>query len=313
MLLIGIVPIKPLQAEVTLKRVGDRVDIELDSKPFTSFYFSSDVPKPFLHPLRSPSGVIVTRRYPMENDVPGETADHPWHRGLWFAHGDIQGVDFWREIAEGARYPLPVGRFVFRSLEELKSGETAGTLSAVFDLMGGNESSLGTLAETFTFHRWSGNNVVDVEIAISAGQGRCLKLGDTEEGSFAIRVAPGLRQDKGAILLNAQGAIGTENIWEKPSPWVDYSSEVEGQAVGIAIFDHPRNPKHPTLWHARGYGLFAANPFGEHDFSGNPTRDGGYTVAENETVTFRYRVVIHQGDVKAARVASLYEQYAAVR
>ena len=83
--------------------------------------------------------------------------------------------------------------------------------------------------------------------------------------------------------------------------------------MGIAIFDHPRNPKHPTLWHARGYGLFAANPFGEHDFSGNPTRDGGYTVAENETVTFRYRVVIHQGDAKAARVASLYEQYAAVR
>ena len=292
--------------QFTLTRQEGRVEILLDSKPFSSFHFDSGWPKPFLHPLRSPSGVVVTRGYPLVR-VRGESDDHDWHRGLWYAHGAIQGVDFWRE-GSGSGFPLPLGKIAFRSLDVMEGGERA-RLQATFDLVAAGNQVLGTLIESFQFETSSLYNIIDMEITILANRGQCLKMGDTEEGSLAIRVAGNLRQDRGATLLNAQGQVGTENIWGKSSSWVDYSGTIGGAPVGIAVFDHPGNPKHPTHWHARGYGLLAANPFGEHDFYGDPHRDGGITIGHDDALTFHYRVVIHEGDAETAGVARLYQEY----
>jgi hypothetical protein len=88
---------------------------------------------------------------------------------------------------------------------------------------------------------------------------------------------------------------------------VDYSGDIAGKSVGVAIFDHPANPKHPTYWHVRAYGLFAANVFGERDFYADPSRDGSLTLARGESLRFRYRVVIHAGDTANAGVAGRYE------
>ncbi len=289
---------------------GSRVDVEIDSRPFTSFYFGPNWPKPFLYPLRTPGGVIVTRGHPLER-VEGESDDHVWHRGLWWAHGDVQGIDFWREIVPEQRYPLPVGRIVFRSLDGLESGSETGTVAATFDLMAPGDRSIGTLVQRFEFGGTPQYNWIDAEITIAADRGQCLKLGDTEEGTFAIRVAGPLRETQGAVLQNANGLIGSKNIWGKAAAWVDYSGVVQGERVGVAVFDHPGNPKHPTHWHARGYGLLSANPFGEHDFYGDPARDGGVTVPLHEALTFRYRVIIHLGDVQSANLAELFRRFAA--
>ena len=298
-----------LFAQVTLHRIGTRVDVQIDAQPFTSFHFGSDWPKPFLHPLRSSSGQIVTRHYPMGQRL-GESEDHIWHRGLWFGHGDIQGVDFWREKShKKTRYPLPIGRIVFRRLPTLKNGNDTGEVSGEFDLIS-PQGILGSLILHFQFHRLGPHNTVDCWITLVADAGQCLKLGDTEEGTFAVRVAPELRQDRGGSLRNAEGLVGTEQIWGKPSPWVDYSAQIKGKSVGIAIFDHPSNPRHPTHWHARGYGLFSANPFGEHDFYGDPERDGGLTIPAGKQLQFRYRVIVHQGNAASASVESLYSNYA---
>ncbi len=298
-------------AEITAQRVGDKINIELDSRPFTSFHFGSNWPKPFLHPLRSPSGVVVTRGYPVE-EIAGESRDHRWHRGVFFGHGDIQGIDFWREIGpEKNRFPLPVGTVVLRALGPVQKQKDAAVVTAIFDLVPPGPHRLGRLRQSYRFHKLETHNAIDATMILTADAGQSLRMGDTEEGTFAIRVAPGLRQDKGAMLRNAEGLVGTENIWGKASRWVDYSGQVEGKMVGIAIFDHPSNPKHPTHWHARGYGLFSANPFGEHDFYGDPARDGGLTIAEGKTLTLRYRVVVHEGDGGSIDLESLYRNYAA--
>ena len=298
-------------AEVRAQRVGDKIDIELDSRHFTSFHFGSNWPKPFLHPLRSPSGVVVTRGFPVE-EIAGETRDHRWHRGLFFGHGDIQGIDFWREIGpEKHRFPLPVGTIVLRALGPTKKLEDAVVVTAIFDLLAPGQHRLGSLRQHYRFHKLGKHNAIDARITLTADAGQSLKMGDTEEGTFAIRVAPGLRQDKGATLRNAQGLVGTENIWGKASSWVDYSGRVGGKMVGIAIFDHPSNPKHPTHWHARGYGLFSANPFGEHDFYGDSSRDGSLTIEEGETLALRYRVVVHEEDGASIDLESLYRSYSA--
>ena len=153
------------------------------------------------------------------------------------------------------------------------------------------------------FSARGGSRVVDVRVTIRADQGVALKMGDTEEGSLALRLRDEFREDRGAVLSNSDGLIGTKNIWGKRAKWVDYSTVVGSDKVGVTIFDHPGNPKYPTYWHARGYALCAANPFGESDFLKDKTRDGSLAVPAGGSLTFRYRVLIHPGGVDSADTA----------
>ena len=146
--LLGLAP--PVQGgdlPVKLKRQGARIDVFIGGQPFTSYFFGAESPKPYLHPLRSARGTIVTRGFPMRKDIPGESTDHPHHRALFFAHGNINGIDFWSEseptkaaqTAKGVFYPsegLPKGRTVLRKLEQARSGRESGTIRALFDLVG---------------------------------------------------------------------------------------------------------------------------------------------------------------------------------
>ena len=307
---------------VAFIRHGDQVDVRIGGEPFASYYFNPDTPKPYLYPLRSPEGIIVTRGYPMVKDIPGESKDHPHHRGLFFAHGDINGVDFWGEAQFMEKAPvhvagktyatseeLPKGRTVFTRLEEAKGGPDSGTLRAVFSLLGPNGVVMGSETQEYTFRGDAKTRTIDCTFTIAADHGTPLKMGDTKEGTFAIRVVRNL-QEPAVKMLNSNGAVGEKNIWGKRADWVDYSGVVGGERVGIAIFDYPRNIKHPTYWHARGYGLFAVNPFGEHDFYGDPKRDGSVTIAAGDSLTLRYRVLIHDGDAAEAKIAEAYSQYA---
>ena len=110
-------------------------------------------------------------------------------------------------------------------------------------------------------------------------------------------------------MTNAAGQTGMALIWGHRSPWVDYSGTLDGRAVGIAIFDHPANSTYPTWWHARDYGLFAANPFGERDFTGDKTKDGSLTLAPGQSVRFRYQLFIHPGNTAQANVAAAYHAW----
>jgi len=302
---------------VKLIRHQDSVAVLVGGKPFTTYYFGSSSPKPYLHPLRSASGTVVTRGYPMRTDIAGESHDHPHHRALFFAHGNINGLDFWGEsaptkkdqTAHGVFYPtsgdLPLGRTVFRKLDKMEGS----TLRAEFDLVGPDKKAIGSEIQEYTFRGDADSRVIDCTITLVADKGVPVKIGDTKEGTFAIRVATAL-QEPNAKMLNSEGKVGEKEIWGKRANWVDYSGKVGGEELGIAIFDNPENIKHPTYWHARGYGLFAVNPFGEHDFYNDPKRDGGVTIATGKSLTLRYRVLIHQGDAAQAHVAEAYQTYA---
>jgi hypothetical protein len=153
---------------------------------------------------------------------------------------------------------------------------------------------------------------MDFEITLHASHGE-LTLGDTKEGSMAIRLAPTLRL-KGDVakghIVNSVGDRDGET-WGKRAAWCDYYGPLDGEITGVAIFDHPDNPKHPTWWHVRDYGLFAANPFGVHHFEEKPEGTGDITIADGESLTFRYRFYFHKGDEKQAKVARQYKEYTA--
>jgi hypothetical protein len=298
--------------QVAFKPGSGKIAVEIDGKPFTNYYYQWRQASPFLHPLSTTTGKTVTRGFPVER-VEGESNDHVWHHGLWYAHGDINGVDFWREPTgdpvQDKKAPLPFGRFVVKGEPKTAGVGKSGTITGEFDMAGPGNNVLGTLMESLTFSRQGTNNVIDVHVTLLADRGVPLKMGDTEEGSLGLRFADEFRQDRGATLANSQGLVTTEKIWGKRARWVDYSTTLKGEKVGVAILDHPKNPKHPTYWHARGYGLCAANPFGEHDFHNDKSRDGSITIPKDGKLEFRYRVVIHTGDAESAKVAELWAAY----
>ncbi len=300
---------------VELKRQGDHIDVLTGGKPFTTYYFGSESPKPYLHPLRSATGTIVTRGWPMVKSIPGESHDHPHHRAMFLAHGDINGVDFWGEgepsrasqTAHGQFYSseeLPKGRTVFRKLDEA----AGSAIRAEFDLVGPDGKVMGEETQEYAFSGDESTRTVDCAFTLTASHVP-LKMGDTKEGTFAIRVVKALEAPSGH-MLNSESKVGEKEIWGKRADWVDYSGTVAGEKLGIAIFDNPGNIKHPTYWHARAYGLFAVNPFGEHDFYNDPKRDGSVTIPAGQSLTLRYRVLIHYGDASEAKIADKYEEYA---
>ncbi|MGE5327442.1 MAG: PmoA family protein [Deltaproteobacteria bacterium] len=321
LLVAGAARVSAADEPVKLARHGSEIEIVVGGKPFTAFYFGPNSPKPYLHPLRTAQGTIVTRGFPMVANIPGESHDHPHHRGLYFAHGDINGVDFWGEQVQtrkqqttGGKYyanseELPKGRTVFRKLEKMESGPDSATLKADFDLVGPDGKVMATETQEYVFSGDSNTRTIDCAFTITANHGP-VKMGDTKEGTFAIRVAQELTGSK-VQMLNSNGKVGEKEIWGKRADWVDYSGTVAGEKLGIAIFDNPQNLRHPTTWHARDYGLFAVNPFGEHDFYNDPKRDGSYTIDPGKTLTFRYRVIIHHGDAAEAHIAEAYRSYTA--
>ncbi len=280
------------------------VAVMIHGKPFTAFHYEEKWDKPFLHPIRDIAGVEVSRGFPLEI-IEGESNDHTWHRGIIYGHGIINGVDFWREQGRDK-----TGRIVPKAPPKYSATGETGTIACDLDLLPPNGKSIGSLREEFTFSEQGTNRIIDVHITILADQGVAVKMGDTEDGGLGLRFKDEFRQDRGATLLNSDGLVGTENIWGKRAKWVDYSTTLAGKKVGVAMFDHPANPRYPTYWHARGYGLCAANPFGLHDFLGDDTKDGSMTIAEGEKAEFRYRVIVHQGDAEQANVEQLYAAYA---
>ena len=315
LLIVALASALPLTAQVNLIRKDTQIDIVVDGKPFSTLFYGPETHKPYMHPLRSADGKVVTRGYPML-DIPGEPHDHPHHRGLWFTHGDVNGIDFWSpETGKGPNK----GRVVLNKIVEVKSGDKSGVMKLVFDWKTPAGKTLLTETRTTTIYSDPKLRIMDFDVTFQA-DGEKVVFGDTKEGTFAIRLAapldeptgkerPGIATPTGK-MTNAEGKQGEENIWGKRSSWVDYCGTLDGEKLGIAIFDHPGNPKHPTYWHSRSYGLFAANIFGEHDYYNDKSRNGSVTIEPAQSLRFRYRVVIHPGDTAQAGITEMYKKYA---
>jgi hypothetical protein len=291
-------------AAVSFSQETDRIDVHLGGRPLTSFHYAATWDKPFLHPLRTSSGLVISRGYPVDPQ-PGEERDHEWHRGIWYGHGDVNGHDFWRELGrDKTGMIVPVSEPTFRT------EEGQGTLSTELGLQSEVGQRIGTLRQDYRFSTSDGAIVLDATIAIRADQGQSLRFGDTDDGGLAVRLADAFRQDHGAVLQNSEGQEDTENIWGQAARWVDYSTTVDGKRVGATMFDHPSNLRHPTRWHARGYSLYSANPFATGSFTGDKGNDGSHTVPEGETITFQYRMILYEGHKAAEQIERLYGQYA---
>jgi len=273
--------------------------ITIDGKPFTTFHKGDDAGKPFLSPLRSASGKVVTRLFPMES-IPGESRDHLHHRGLWFTYDDINGVKFWEN--DPSYKKGRIGRVVVRD-----SSWKGNTLTATMEWRDPEGKVLLVETRDTIFRADPALRVIDFRITLTAAVD--VTFGDTKEGAFAIRLAENFTEKRGGKISDSEGRAGMANVWGKRSKWVDYSGEIDGEKLGVAIFDHPANPHHPTYWHARNYGLFSLNPFGQNSFDPSAP-ENIVKLKTGEKIAFHWRVVIHPGDAETGKLADLYKEFA---
>ncbi len=283
------------------KQSESAVTIHWRGQPFTAYVYRG-APKPYLYPLYAPNGKPLTRHFPMQI-VPGESMDHPHHRSVWFTHGEVNGVDFW---AEGAGK----GTIVHRQIERVEAGAVLARIVAHNDWLAPDGKKVCAETTEIIAYRTPDFGWLDYRITLIASEGE-VRFGDTKEGTFGIRVASSMevKRGTGGQIVTAAGQRDRD-AWGKRAEWCDYTGPVEGEIVGIAVFDHPDNLRHPTYWHVRDYGLFAANPFGVHDFvPGTPKGTGDYRLARGEQLILRYRLCLHKGRTEQAGIAQHYEAY----
>jgi hypothetical protein len=290
---------------VSLFRVADDLEIRLNGGLFIR-YVTKAGPKPYFWPIIGPTGKPVTRAFPMRDDVPDEAHDHPHHRSLWFTFDRVNDHDFWSESPKA-------GKTVHREYLHVTGGPVFGEFAARVDWISKEGVKICEDIRRMRVFCVPGAQLFDFEIRVIASEGD-LSFGDSKEGLFAFRVAESMKVDQpkgstGGTLINANGQRNRD-AWGKRAQWCDYSGPVDGNLVGIAILDHPANFRHPTYWHARTYGLFAANPFGVRQFTGEKTHDGSHKIKRGDALRLRYRVYIHVGDHESARVAEVYRAYA---
>ncbi len=318
--------------QITPNDSARRVDVTIDGKPFTSYIYPDSIKKPVLYPLRTASGTFVTRGFPLD-PRPGERVDHPHHVGLWFNHGDVNGLDFWNnsDAIPAARAPK-MGTIRHSKVLEVKNGADRGELAVAMDWLQPDGTAL--LREQTRFVFSSGPNVrrIDRLTTLTAVDKRVV-FKDNKEGMIGLRVARALEQpaDKPEIFTDASGqatkvavldnagvtgqylsseGLKGDAVWGTRGRWCLLTGKIEAEPIGIAILDHPTNPNAPTYWHARGYGLFAANPLGRKVFKSDQ-EELVLTLEPGESVTYRFRVVIRNDATSADDIEREYRAFAA--
>ncbi len=310
-----------------------KIDVMVDGKIFTSFLYTDKLDvlkKPVLYPLISANGVAVTRGFPL-NPRPNERTDHPHHIGAWLNYGDVNGLDFWNNSdAIPAEKASEMGIIRKRSITKIESGNSEGKLDVICDWMNSESESLLEENTEFIFSASEGKRIIDRITTLTALKESVL-FKDNKEGMIGIRMARQLElpSDSPVTLSDAHGrktdvpvldnsgvtgnyfsSEGVEgmDVWGKRAKWVALSGTIEGKEVSVVIMDNPGNVGYPTYWHARGYGLFAANPLGQKIFS-DGKEELNYSLNPGESVTFKYRILLLDGIGNKEQLETEYNNF----
>ncbi len=317
---------------IVVDEAGRRADVTVDGEPFTSYIWPETLEKPTLYPIRTASGTVVTRGFP---PLDNERQDHPHHVGLWFNYGDVNGFDFWNnsDAITGDRQ-AKMGSVEHRTIAATSDGDGEATLDVTADWVAADGTTLLNEKTTFVFRAAPGVRMIDRTAVLTAAEGAGdVRMPDNKEGMLGLRVIRALedpaettgefRDASGAVTrmadmdmagvtgsyLSSEGKVG-KDVWGTRGRWTKLSGTLDGRPLTVAILDHPDNPGHPTYWHARGYGLFAANPLGQKELSGGKdTLD--FSIPAGGSATFAYRVLLLDADPTADEMEEYYRAWTA--
>lgn len=271
----------------------DKISLFSDSQMIMSFIYSNEFSKPFIYPLNGPKGALLTCNGP---------SDYVYHRSLWTAHGMVNGKNLWLEGPNcGKISVVNISKFSGRVFSEIN-----------LKLVWKDSSNKKLVDENRVIRLWNIPDkqwLIDYSVTFIANHGNVL-FGDTEDaGIISVRVRESMEVENGGKIENSWGGINEAEAWGKKANWCDYSGPVDGLWQGIAIFDSPSNPRHPSYWQVCDYGLMTANIFGVTDFQGREDEKGGLLVKSGNNLRFCYRVYVHEGDAKRGKVSEKYLDY----
>jgi len=292
-----------------------RIDVYINGSLFTSYQYPDSIEKTFLYPVIAPNGVVITRGFPLEPRK-GDRVDHPHHIGIWFNHGNVNGLDFWNNSsAIPADKKDLYGRIVHKRTNTVAGGKR-GILEVVLDWNDNKGNTLLTEKAMFIFTGDKNSRTIDHISTLTALNGP-VTFGDSKEGLFAIRVDRAFEMpsneslifidDKGnqtavkatdnkgvtGMYSSAKGLKG-DSVWGTRNDWVMLSGFKDSVPVTIAIFDNPKNPGYPAYAHARGYGLFAMNNFGQNSYDPKLTKFN-MTIEKGKSITLYHRFYVKSG------------------
>jgi hypothetical protein len=324
----------PSAVEVTPRPDERRVDVAIDGQPFTAYIWPDRLAKPVLFPLNTAGGTPVTRGFPLEPRA-GERVDHPHHVGLWLNYGDVNGVDFWNNSeALSPADSAKMGTIRHRTIETAEGGSKQGTLKVTSDWVMPDGSTALEESTTYLFAGTKDTRTIDRLTTLEApAEGTRVLFADNKEGVLGIRMARALEApaDKPEVFTDASGkptavpALNNEGVngvyhssegleggavWGTRGRWVALAGRVDGEDVVVLVLDHPANPGYPTYWHARGYGLFAANPLGQAVFS-NGSEKLMLALDPGEKTVFRHRVMLLPGPFSAEKAEAAWKAFVA--
>jgi len=282
------------------------VTVSVDHGEITKYMYRDDVSKPILHPLKSPNGTVLTRSYPFDI-IEGETTDHPHHTGLFFTYDDVAGEGFWNN-------PKPPPQIKQIGDVKMHTDPDKGTLETTLHWTAKDGTVLLGENRTMTFTPSEDQYTIDFTMELTA-QNKKIEFGDTKEGMFAIRLADWLREQGGTgEYLSSNGDKTEKNIWGKRAKWVRIEAQDDfDDTHGIAIINHPDSVNYPTYWHARGYGLFAANPLGQEMFQQTRKVENPEPFAlklePGEKVIFKFRLLVYDGARTPEQIEKISQQY----
>ena len=319
------------RVQVVSRPADRRVDVTVDGRPFTSYIYPTTIKKPALYPIMTATGKAITRGYPLD-PAPGERVDHPHHVGLWFNYGDVNGLDFWNNSdAIKAEDAPKMGSVVHRRVRTAEGGRGVGVLEVTSEWVTNAGKALLREDTRFEFRADSVGRAID-RITTLTALDTTVSFRDNKEGVLGLRVTRGLEQPATqpelftdaqgrpttVAVLNNEGVTGKyrssegkegDAVWGTRGKWTMLTGAVQGEPVTVAILDHPRNVGFPTYWHARGYGLFAANPLGQKALS-NGADELNFKLAPGQSTTFRHRVLIVPGAATPEQVEQRYREFA---
>jgi hypothetical protein len=308
-----------------------RVDVLVDGKLFTAYIYPDNIKKPVLWPVMSPAGNMLTRSFPMIQKE-GDRSDHPHQVGVWLNYGDVNGFDFWNNSEAIAPEKSDMyGTIYHRSIEKAESGRGTALLVTRSDWKSPDQTTMLEEQTSFKFTALKDMRIIDRSTTLKAMIDE-VNFTDNKEGLFAIRVAREMelpsdtptklvdshgvvtqvdKMDNTFVKGNYRSAEGVEGkeVWGTRCRWMKLSSEIKGEPVTLVIIDHPSNIGYPTYWHARDYGLFAANTLGQKIFS-EGKNELNFRLKKGESVTFRYRLVIAAENLTDDQINQLADEYA---
>jgi hypothetical protein len=291
-------------AEVEVQKMEHGARITINRAPFAEYLVKSGH-QPVVWPIIGPGGQTMT--HPLGTNPLIDKDDHPHHQSLWFNHGLVNGKDFWTEPPQDGPRKRD-NQIVHREFAKIQSGDPA-RLVARNDWISDGESVCED-ERTITFGADKHGRWIDFAVDVIATNGDIV-FGDTKEGTFALRVPAtmSVEANGGGRILNSHGQKD-DQAWGRSAEWVDYHGHVDGKPAGIAVFDMPDSFRHPTRWHVRTYGLFAANPFGQQEFPPDDVKQGEVTLKKGDRLQLHYRVLFYSGSLTKEELFRLYSSYA---